>query len=126
MRCPSCGGTTGYYQMEKVHRALEFTWNGEPDGGSEDVEDYLGKRRYSGAEWFESMSLQVRLLQAQGAKPGITSIGGKYAGIRDICIRLIYIILLCFYLMGSIQNRKNKWNRRSEENMEEIFGCSIR
>lgn len=46
MRCPYCGGTTGYYQMEKVHRALEFTWNGEPDGGSEDVEDYLGKRRY--------------------------------------------------------------------------------
>lgn len=36
-----------------------------------------------GAEWFESMSLQVRLLQAQGAKPGITSIGGKYVEIRE-------------------------------------------
>lgn len=46
MRCPYCGGTTGYYQMEKVHRALEYTWDGEPDGASEDIEDYLGKRRY--------------------------------------------------------------------------------
>lgn len=46
MSCPYCGGTTGYYQMEKVHRSLAFTWDGEPDGGSEDVEDYLGKRRY--------------------------------------------------------------------------------
>lgn len=46
MRCPYCGGATGYYQMEKVHRALEFTWDGKPDGSSEDVEDYLGKRRY--------------------------------------------------------------------------------
>lgn len=46
MRCPYCGGTTGYYQMEKVHRALEFTWDGEPDGASEDIEDSLGKRRY--------------------------------------------------------------------------------
>lgn len=27
-----------------------------------------------GAEWFESMSLQVRLLQAHGAKPGIKNI----------------------------------------------------
>ena len=46
MRCPFCGSDEGYYMMETVHRGLAFTWEGEPDGASEDVTDREGKRRY--------------------------------------------------------------------------------
>lgn len=45
-KCPYCGSGKGYYTIERVHRALCFTFEGEPDGASEDVTDYSGKRRY--------------------------------------------------------------------------------
>lgn len=45
-KCPFCGGESGYYGIEKVHRTLFFTWNGEPNGGSEYVADWEGKRKY--------------------------------------------------------------------------------
>ena len=32
--------------MENVHRALCFTFDGNPDGATEDVEDWCGKRKY--------------------------------------------------------------------------------
>ena len=37
MKCPFCGSNRGYYQIERVHRALLFDFDGEPIGGSEDV-----------------------------------------------------------------------------------------
>lgn len=45
MKCPFCGSEEGYYTMEKVHGALYFTFDGEPNGASEDITDYNGKRR---------------------------------------------------------------------------------
>ena len=33
------------YQIERVHRALLFDFDGEPIGGSEDVTDYAGRRK---------------------------------------------------------------------------------
>lgn len=45
-KCPFCGSEKGYYIYEKVHRALFFTYDDEPNGSTEDVEDYVGKRRY--------------------------------------------------------------------------------
>ena len=35
MKCPYCGSKEGYYMMEKVHRALLFSFDGEPDGATE-------------------------------------------------------------------------------------------
>ena len=47
MKCPYCGGEEGYYEIEKVHRALFFfTWDGKPDGGSEDITEWESKRKY--------------------------------------------------------------------------------
>ena len=46
MRCPYCGSETGYYVIENVHRGLLFTFDDEPDGATEDVEDRCGKRKY--------------------------------------------------------------------------------
>lgn len=45
MKCPFCGSNRGYYQIERVHRALLFDFDGEPIGGSEDVTDYAGRRK---------------------------------------------------------------------------------
>lgn len=45
-KCPFCGGETGYYTIERVHRTLNFTWDGEPDGASEDYNDWESKRAY--------------------------------------------------------------------------------
>lgn len=33
-----CGSNRGYYQIERVHRALLFDFDGEPIGSSEDVQ----------------------------------------------------------------------------------------
>ena len=44
-KCPFCGSNRGYYQIERVHRALLFDFDGEPIGGSEDVTDYAGRRK---------------------------------------------------------------------------------
>lgn len=46
MKCPFCGAEEGYYFFERVHRALCFTFEGVPDGGSEDYSDACGKRKY--------------------------------------------------------------------------------
>lgn len=46
MKCPYCGSDSGYYMLERVHRSLMFDFSGEPDGSSEDVTDYSGKRKY--------------------------------------------------------------------------------
>lgn len=32
--------------MERVRRALHFTFDDEPDGATEDVADYTGRRKY--------------------------------------------------------------------------------
>ena len=32
MKCPFCGSNRGYYQIERVHRALLFDFDGEPIG----------------------------------------------------------------------------------------------
>jgi len=40
MKCPYCGSEEGYYETEKVHRALCYTFDGEPDGASEDYNDW--------------------------------------------------------------------------------------
>ena len=45
-KCPFCGGDSGYYEIEKVHRALLFTWDGEPNGGTEDINKWTSKRKY--------------------------------------------------------------------------------
>lgn len=45
-RCPFCGSEDGYYTIEVVHRGLEFTFDDEPCGSTEDVTDWVGKRRY--------------------------------------------------------------------------------
>ena len=44
-KCPYCGGKSGYYEIEKVHRTLCFSWNGDPNGGSEDYTDWESKRK---------------------------------------------------------------------------------
>lgn len=44
-KCPFCGSNRGYYQIERVHRALLFDFDGEPIGGTEDVTDYAGRRK---------------------------------------------------------------------------------
>lgn len=44
--CPYCGSGSGYYMIERVHRALYFNSSGAPAGTSEDVQDYTGKRKY--------------------------------------------------------------------------------
>lgn len=44
--CPYCGSDNGYYIIEKVHRGLMFSFDNEPIGATEDVEDYTGKRKY--------------------------------------------------------------------------------
>lgn len=46
MKCPYCGGEEEYYEIEKVHRMLFFTWDGKPDGGSEDITEWESKRKY--------------------------------------------------------------------------------
>lgn len=45
-KCPYCGSTKGYYMIERVHRSLQFTFDDKPDGATEDVGDYFGKRKY--------------------------------------------------------------------------------
>lgn len=45
-KCPYCCSTKGYYMMERVRRALYFTFDDEPDGATEDVADYTGRRKY--------------------------------------------------------------------------------
>ena len=45
MKCPFCGSDRGYYQIERVHRALRFNFDGKPIGGTEDVTDYAGRRK---------------------------------------------------------------------------------
>ena len=45
MKCPFCGSDRGYYMLERVHRALLFNFDGEPIGGTEDVADYVGRRK---------------------------------------------------------------------------------
>lgn len=45
-RCQFCGGDNGYYEIEKVHRSLFYTWAGAPNGSSEDVTEWAGKRKY--------------------------------------------------------------------------------
>lgn len=32
MKCPFCGSDRGYYQIERVHRALLFNFDGKPIG----------------------------------------------------------------------------------------------
>lgn len=46
MKCPYCGSKEGYYTIEKVHRALLFTFDGEPDGATENITDWESKRCY--------------------------------------------------------------------------------
>lgn len=46
MKCPYCGSQEGYYEFERVHRALYFAFDDEPDGASEDITDWCGKRKY--------------------------------------------------------------------------------
>lgn len=46
MECPFCGSETGYYEIEKVHRMLLYTFDDEPDGGSEDYSDWTSQRKY--------------------------------------------------------------------------------
>ena len=46
MKCPYCGSEEGYYEIEKVHRTLLYTFDGEPDGCSEDYNDQTSKRKY--------------------------------------------------------------------------------
>lgn len=46
MKCPYCGSEEGYYQEERVHRFLFFAFDGEPDGATENITDWEGKRRY--------------------------------------------------------------------------------
>ena len=46
MKCPYCGSEEGYYEIEKVHRTLLYTFDGEPDGCSEDYNDWTSKRKY--------------------------------------------------------------------------------
>lgn len=38
--CKSCGEISSYCMYERVHRYLFFNADGEPDGSSEDVEEY--------------------------------------------------------------------------------------
>lgn len=45
-QCPFCGSKEGYYMLEKAHRYLVFDFNNTPDGASEDVTEYTGKRKY--------------------------------------------------------------------------------
>lgn len=45
-KCPFCGGTSGYYEIEKVRRGLFYTWDGEPNGSSEDMTEWTSKRKY--------------------------------------------------------------------------------
>lgn len=45
-KCPYCGSNSGYYMYERVHRSLMFDFDDEPDGASEDITDYSGKRKY--------------------------------------------------------------------------------
>ena len=47
MKCPFCGSEEGYYEIEKVHRALYYTFDGEPNGASEDYNDWASRRKYS-------------------------------------------------------------------------------
>lgn len=44
--CPYCGSDRGYYMYEKVHRALEFDFDDNSIGATDDVTDYAGKRKY--------------------------------------------------------------------------------
>lgn len=46
IKCPYCGSGQGYYMLEKVHRFLAFDFMDEPDGASEDITDYSGRRKY--------------------------------------------------------------------------------
>lgn len=46
MKCPYCGSEEGYYQEERVHRFLFFTFDGEPDEATEDITEWTSKRRY--------------------------------------------------------------------------------
>lgn len=44
-KCPFCDSDSGYYMLERVHRALLFNFDGDPIGGTEDVTDYAGRRK---------------------------------------------------------------------------------
>ena len=46
LRCPYCNSEEGYYMKERVHRFLNFTFDGEEDGASEDITDFTGKRKF--------------------------------------------------------------------------------
>lgn len=43
-KCPLCGESTGFYVYERIHHHLCFTFDGEPDGASEDEAEYSGSR----------------------------------------------------------------------------------
>lgn len=45
-KCPYCGSEEGYSMYERVHRHLNFDFNDNPIGASEDVTEYAGTRRY--------------------------------------------------------------------------------
>lgn len=45
-KCPFCGSSDGYYQLEMVHRFLYYTYDNKPYNASEDICDYSGTRRY--------------------------------------------------------------------------------
>lgn len=43
-QCPYCGSKNGYLMLEKVHRYLIFDYNDNPNGATEDVIEYEGKK----------------------------------------------------------------------------------
>lgn len=43
--CPFCGSNEGYMTLEKVYRYLYFYFDDEPNGASDDVTEYEGKRK---------------------------------------------------------------------------------
>lgn len=45
-KCPFCGSEKGYYSLERIHRYLLFDFNDIPDGSTEDITEYCGKRKY--------------------------------------------------------------------------------
>lgn len=43
-KCPYCGSKFGCYVMDTVRRGLVFRFDGEPDGATEEIPAYEGKR----------------------------------------------------------------------------------
>ena len=95
MKCPFCGSDRGYYQIERVHRALPFNFDGKPIGGTEDVTDYAGRRK----QWI--------------------SIVTRYS--RGNCLRNDGIVNHC----SEFRNRKENYgkNRTRKKKIKKVVIC---